>query len=209
VNFEDALTIARSAMRILRLDPAGAVESQPLIPAEMRARVQQALEQEREAERTIHIRDLRMIEEPARRRREWLRGVDRQSWYYWPRLRQLLLVSRQWTQAAVQSLDEQTDRILGAVDDPRGNQEFDTRGLVVGFVQSGKTANYSALIAKAADVGYRLVIVLTGVHDSLRQQTQRRLNAELVGDAEPDGVTRPADERRWLTFTTTDLKGDF
>jgi hypothetical protein len=209
LNFEDALTMARTAMRILQLNPARAVESQPLIPAEMRARVRRALEREQEVERTIHIRDLRMIEEPARRYREWLRGVDRQSWYYWPRLRQLLLVARQWPQAAVQALDEQTDRILRALDDPCGAQDFDTRGLVVGYVQSGKTANYSALIAKAADVGYRLVIVLTGVHDSLRQQTQRRLNAELVGDGGTDGVTRPADERRWLTFTTTNLKGDF
>jgi hypothetical protein len=208
MNFEDALFLARTAMRLSGLAPAAAVASQPLIPMEMRAEVQAALEREREAESNLDIQDLRMIEEPGRRRREWLRTVDRQGWYYWPRLRQLLLVDRQWPQAAVESLDEQTDRILGALDDPGGNQDFDTRGLVVGYIQSGKTANYSALIAKAADVGYRLVIVLTGVHDSLRQQTQRRLNAELVG-GEPAGVTHTVDERRWQTFTTTDLNGDF
>jgi hypothetical protein len=58
--------------------------------------------------------------------------------------------------------------------------EYQCRGLVVGYVQSGKTANFTAVAARAADVGYRLIIVLSGIHDSLRNQTQKRLNQELV-----------------------------
>ena len=207
MNLEDALGLARTAMRLANIDPEAAVESQPLIPEEMRAQVRAALEREAQAHGAIRIADLRMIEE-SRGHREWLRDVDRQGWTYWPRLRQLL-IARGWPPPVVQSIDDATDRILGSLEDPCGERDFDRRGLVVGYIQSGKTANYSALVAKAADTGYRLFIVLTGVHDQLRQQTQRRLNAELVG-SEPGGVQPPADERRtWLTFTTTDLKGDF
>jgi hypothetical protein len=207
MNFEDALGLARMAMRLANLDPEAAVRSQPLIPEEMRDQVRSALDREAQGHGAIRIADLRMIED-SQGHRDWLRDVNRQGWVYWPRLRQLL-ISRGWEPPVVQSVDDATDRILGSLEDPSGVRDFDRRGLIVGYVQSGKTANYSALIAKAADTGYRLFIVLTGVHDQLRQQTQRRLNAELVG-SEPGGVPPPADERRtWLTFTTTELKGDF
>ena len=208
MNLEDALGLARAAMNVANLDPQAAVASQPLIPEEMRDDVRAALQREAEAHGAIRIADLRMIEE-TRDHHEWLRDVDRQGWVYWPRLRQYLLTTRGWPPPAVQSIDDATDRILDSLEDPHGDRDFDRRGLVVGYVQSGKTANYTALIAKAADTGYRLFIVLTGIHNQLRQQTQRRLNAELVG-SEPGGVMLPADERRtWLTFTTTDLLGDF
>ena len=49
------------------------------------------------------------------------------------------------------------------------------RGLVMGHVQSGKTANYCGLVCKAADAGYKVIIVLSGVHNSLRSQTQIRV----------------------------------
>lgn len=208
MNFEDALGLARNAMRLLDLNPEEAVASQPLIPEEMQEEVRAALEREVQEHSVIRIRDARMIEE-AQGHQEWLRDVDRQEWVYWPRLRQHLLESKGWSQPAVRSIDDATDRILGALEAPSGNREFDRRGLVVGYVQSGKTANYSALIAKAADTGYRLFIVLSGIHNQLRQQTQRRLNAELVG-GEPGGLPFPAEERqRWVTFTTTELDGDF
>lgn len=208
MNFEDALGLARTAMHLANLDPAAAVASQPLIPEGMRDAVRAALEREVQAHSTIRIQDLRMIED-AQGHQEWLRDADRQHWSYWPRLRQHLLGPREWSRPAVQSIDDATDRILAVLEDPQGERDFDRRGLVVGYVQSGKTANYSALIAKAADTGYRLFIILTGIHNQLRQQTQRRLNAELVG-SEPDGVAPPTEDRRqWVTFTTTDLHGDF
>ena len=53
--------------------------------------------------------------------------------------------------------------------------------MVVGSVQSGKTANYTALIAKALDSGYKLIIILSGAHNDLRAQTQARLNEEILG----------------------------
>lgn len=208
MNFEDALSLARNAMHLADLDPEAAVASQPLIPGDMRTDVRAALKREAREHSIIRIRDAKMIEE-SRGHQEWLREADRQRWVYWPRLRQHLLITKEWPQPAVRSIDDATDRILGALEDPSGDRPFDRRGLVVGYVQSGKTANYSALIAKAADTGYRLIIVLTGIHNQLRQQTQRRLNAELVG-SEPGGVPYPTEDRqRWLTFTQTDLRGDF
>src|SRR5262249_52528168 len=72
---------------------------------------------------------------------------------------------------------------------------FDSRGLVLGYVQSGKTANYSAVIAKAADAGYKLIVVLAGVHEALRVQTQRRLDREIV-DLTP--ITR----QMWHSLTS-------
>ena len=51
---------------------------------------------------------------------------------------------------------------------------------MVGYVQSGKTANFTAVISKAADAGYRLFLVLSGLTNSLRRQTQERLDSELV-----------------------------
>ena len=54
-------------------------------------------------------------------------------------------------------------------------------GLVVGHVQSGKTSNYTALCSKAADSGYNLIIVLAGLYNDLREQTQTRLLRELTG----------------------------
>ena len=53
--------------------------------------------------------------------------------------------------------------------------------MVVGHVQSGKTANYTGLICKAADAGYRLVIVIAGIHNNLRNQTQERIDEGFAG----------------------------
>jgi len=80
----------------------------------------------------------------------------------------------------INSISHETEQILEAIENPL-RDEFDSRGLVLGYVQSGKTANFTALIAKAADAGYRLIIVLAGIHDELRQQTQIRIDKELTG----------------------------
>ena len=78
-------------------------------------------------------------------------------------------------------LDVATDRVAERLSDPTRAEAYQAKGLVVGYVQSGKTANFTGVIAKAIDVGYRLIIVLTGTTDLLRTQTQRRLDMELVG----------------------------
>lgn len=74
-----------------------------------------------------------------------------------------------------------TDDTLGLHGDPARANSWERRGLVMGDVQSGKTATYTALTCKAADAGYRLIILLTGTLENLRRQTQERLDAGFVG----------------------------
>jgi Z1 domain len=142
--------------------------------------------------------------------KRWFGDWDPSSGYYWRRLREYLLDRLGRTALEVESLDDSTDKILSHLEDPRpsGPDRFQTRGLILGYVQSGKTANYSALITKAADVGYKFVIVLSGIDNGLRQQTQRRLEKEL-GLRRDEGVGEPEVGRRWLALTTSELSGDF
>jgi hypothetical protein len=106
--------------------------------------------------------------------------TDGTVWTNWARHEAFLRGQPKWTSRQVDSLAEESLRIVRQTT-PIGRAEFQCRGLVVGYVQSGKTANFTAVAARAADIGYRLIIVLSGIHDSLRNQTQRRLNRELVG----------------------------
>jgi hypothetical protein len=177
----------------------------PAIAQQLRNFVREALAKEE----TVILQPARMlVAEPGRG--EWLRQVDRSQWYYWPALRDYLLVTKNWRAPSVRSLDEITNRIVGQLAPPE-TEQFDIRGLVLGFVQSGKTANFTALIAKAADLGYRLIIVLSGTDNGLRRQTQIRLNRELVGysDNRPGAVNLPPMGRRWHQFTSEEWNGDF
>lgn len=177
----------------------------PAIPEEFRQQIREALAQEE----NITLEPARMLV-AAPRRDEWLRHLDRSDWYYWPVLREYLLGVKGWSIADVRSLDEITDRTLGQLAPP-STEQFDIRGLVLGHVQSGKTANFTALIAKAADVGYRLIIVLSGIDNGLRRQTQIRLKRELVGytDNRSGAVHLPPLGRQWHEFTREYLSGDF
>lgn len=86
-----------------------------------------------------------------------------------------------WAPRLVQSLSDVTSRILSHLQDPMSEGAWDRRGLVIGHVQSGKTANYTGLVAKAADAGYKFIIVIAGIHNNLRKQTQERLDEAFIG----------------------------
>jgi hypothetical protein len=101
--------------------------------------------------------------------------------FYWPQYSRHLRETKGWSTETIDLLNVATDRVVERLADPLSEDTRSQRGLVVGFVQSGKTANYSGVIAKAIDAGYRLVIVLTGMHEALRRQTQRRLDMEVLG----------------------------
>ena len=109
------------------------------------------------------------------------------QWTNWKRHEEFLRAHSKWKADQIDSVAEESLRIIGKTK-PIERLEFQCRGLVVGYVQSGKTANFTAVAARAADVGYRLIIVLSGIHDSLRNQTQKRLNKELV-DIGVDWIT--------------------
>ncbi|WP_406505175.1 Z1 domain-containing protein [Streptomyces sp. NBC_01602] len=109
--------------------------------------------------------------------------------FYWNSYEQLLR-RKGWSDAAVSSLDEASHAVVERLADPTRTEAYGARGLVVGYVQSGKTANFTGVTAKAIDAGYRLVIVLGGTLNLLRGQTQRRLDMELIGQ---ENILRGAD----------------
>jgi hypothetical protein len=106
----------------------------------------------------------------------------------------------------VTTLDNESTTIVSLLDNP-GTSKFSTRGLVVGHVQSGKTGNMAAVIAKAADTPFKFFLVLSGMTDTLRHQTQVRLQHDVKDTAAPN---------RWHLWTTIDteingsvVKGEF
>ncbi|MFB4317617.1 Z1 domain-containing protein [Actinomadura sp. 21ATH] len=98
---------------------------------------------------------------------------------YWKRYRTWL--GNKFKSNALEALDETTEQILGLLEDPKRSGTWKSYGMVYGQVQSGKTANYTGVICKAVDAGYRFVVVLTSQHESLRHQTQARLDTEFLG----------------------------
>jgi len=110
---------------------------------------------------------------------QWLTASRRKDWRYWRRYREWL--DRKLSFTAVEAIDRSSDTILGLLEDPIREGYWDRRGLVVGHVQSGKTGNYTGLICKAADAGYKIIIVLAGLHNNLRSQTQMRLDEGFLG----------------------------
>lgn len=154
---------------------------------------------------------------------EWF--ADRRAdinWRLWHRYQQYLEDERGWVPQATYRLDDVTDKILRRLEDPARPGRWDRRGMVVGHVQSGKTANYTGLICKAADAGYKLIIVLAGVHDSLRSQTQLRLDEGFLGyDTQKRmlfdqtntrlgvGLLPGVDFYHVNSLTSSDQKGDF
>ncbi|MFC3449526.1 Z1 domain-containing protein [Amycolatopsis speibonae] len=101
--------------------------------------------------------------------------------FYWGHYIDYLRTRRSWHADAIANLDTATTRVVERLTNPSREKVGQTKGLVVGYVQSGKTANFTGVIAKSIDAGYRLIIVMTGTTNILREQTQRRLDMELVG----------------------------
>jgi len=131
---------------------------------------------------------------------------ERATWYtgpsplskHWPALKDYLANVKHWDPDAIRSIDESSTEVVSLLEDP-SKQQFNCRGLVVGYVQSGKTANMTAVIAKAVDAGYNLVVLLAGVTNKLRAQTQRRVEKDIVERY----------RNLWHFYTNPDDHGDF
>jgi hypothetical protein len=100
---------------------------------------------------------------------------------YWDDYEAYLRDTKKWPASSITSLDETTTEVIERLSRPTRPEAKQTKGLVVGYVQSGKTANFTGVVAKGIDAGYRLIIVLTGTIEILRAQTQRRMDMELMG----------------------------
>lgn len=112
--------------------------------------------------------------------KKWL-DEDKIEWVFWKRYQYYLLQNKRWPLSVINTLDERTTKILGFLGNPYIENQWDRRGLVVGYVQSGKTANYMGLISKGLDVGYNFIIIIAGIHNNLRSQTQARIDEEILG----------------------------
>lgn len=139
----------------------------------------------------------------------WYKDPDGEEDSYWQRYLELLL-KKGWYDA-INDIRTSTRDLIDRIPDPEG-EELDVYGMVVGRVQSGKTANFTGLIARAADSGYNLIIVLSGTVNNLRNQTQVRLLRELTGHGKhPRGfhVEKPKDTSNEFILLTTDGDDDF
>ncbi len=127
-----------------------------------------------------------------------------------------IIDNRKWSRATVNdgetSLRSVSRLLVQLLPDPQANDSFIAKGLVLGYVQSGKTANMAALICRAADQGYRSVVVLAGLYNDLRSQTQNRLDQDIVGRSDREEgpfVAHSEKLPRWGRLTVSGLDGDF
>lgn len=131
----------------------------------------------------------------------WYEGPDEKNDPQWPALKNFLLTKEaSWSKDMVDSLDQASTSVVSHLAPPSSEKSLKVKGLVLGYIQSGKTANFSATIAKAVDKGYKLIVVLAGMHNNLRKQTETRLRSELVA---------PLDGKTCTTLTDVDEQGDF
>lgn len=121
--------------------------------------------------------------EEVKNRNWWTELKDDASFHnnYWTRYYDYLSNKPGWSSASVADLDKSTDEVMNALANPRTGKEDERRGLVYGDVQSGKTAHYIGIINKAYSAGYKIIIVFTGMQNSLRSQTQSRIDEEVLG----------------------------
>lgn len=158
-----------------------------LLPAFSAIYPDEVLDKEQLAKRIIN--DYGIFEGPSRvlqdntDHKEWL-AEERASieWNLWNRYVKYLGTKKNpMPPSAIEGIDESTEKVLKRLESPRRKGNWDRRGMVVGNVQSGKTANYTGLICKAVDAGYKVIIVLAGLNNDLRSQTQKRIDKDFLG----------------------------
>jgi hypothetical protein len=173
-----------------------------------------------EADVRVFVEDGSVLEDDDSNHEPWLHARRAEiDWRFWDAYE--AWSRRRMPKGVVDRLHMLTDDTLDRLEDPRRDGRWDRRGMVVGQVQSGKTGNYTGLICKAADAGYKFIVVLAGLHNSLRSQTQARLDEGFLGlDSRTSlafentnrsigvgtgGVRHPAA----YTLTSSDELGDF
>lgn len=154
-----------------------------------------------------------MVSSPGEVDRTWWSSKQKfgSDLFYWNRYKQFL--TSFLTPNVVTNLDDDTDLVmnyLGNPNDPNQNK-FSIYGMVVGHVQSGKTSNYSALIDKAADAGYKFIVVIAGSMNNLRNQTQNRLYESFIGKKGDFliGVGKYANDQSRIPISLTNEYKDF
>lgn len=204
--------LIRSVVRLtlqIQGDDAPQFESENLFVEQISRSIEEKLD--------LSMPDAAVVKLPFK---EWLpeRRADTDL-FYWNRYRDWLLQSG-FAKEVVGTIGRDTDKIVGLLENPEKSGPLKRRGLVVGHVQSGKTANYNGVVCKSADYGYKVIILLAGVHNNLRSQTQQRVEEAFIGvDTDKKdrnlplkdiktGVGRISDVTR-LPFSLTSREHDF
>ena len=174
---------------------------------------------------SVRVEPMQILE-GRERRKPWLmafKAAETCKWSFWSRYKYYLEHQKGFEPATIQGLDDMTDKILDRFFNPQKTDiVINKKGLVVGQVQSGKTANYTGLVCKAADAGFNLIIVLAGTYNNLRSQTQLRLDEGFLGfDTQFErastkettkigvGLIPGFDDAIANSYTTNSEKGDF
>jgi hypothetical protein len=132
-----------------------------------------------------------LVDIAAKHDDQWVRNRDDIDWTYTNAYEEFLREDG-WPPAMVHSLSDVTGKILGLLQDPYSEgTTWNRRGLVIGHVQSGKTANFTGVISRAADAGYKFIVVIAGIHSNLRRQTQERLDRAFIGRSSDPENRRP------------------
>jgi hypothetical protein len=178
--------LAAATVNLLKLDPPPSEAEIDDVLARMAMAFGASEEVQAEARRLLHSRfeirmDLGATLTGEDEHEPWL-DARRASIepFYWTRYREYLL-RKGWPPLVAGTLDRSTDELLDLLGNPALDTPWERRGLVMGDVQSGKTASYAALICKAADAGYRMIILLTGTLENVRRQAQERLDDGFIG----------------------------
>lgn len=153
--------------------------------ADRRRRIHELLKSGPDLERRIDaLLPFYSLDEPlviAEQHQDWYSPRTGMRDYYWSTYIRYLQGQRGWDEASLLNMDNSTRAIVECLANPESTETYASRGLVMGYVQSGKTANFTGVVARAADAGYRLLIVLAGTWNILRNQTQRRFDKDLLG----------------------------
>lgn len=181
-DVSDLVDHLKSMLRMEPMDPREAGEKFkslfPSLPDDYSNRIERAvIELERQEKQIITLLPAPTV--TSRKQNRWYLGPLENSSPNWFAYRRHLL-NKGWGEDAIESIDRASTKITNELLCPNGNRDGHFQGLVLGYVQSGKTANMAATIAKAADSGYRMVIVLAGMTNVLRQQTQSRLMSDVL-----------------------------
>lgn len=121
----------------------------------------------------------------------------------WERYSRYLLEEKGWGPEVIRGFDQETSQLIDLAGDPRADGDWRRRGLAIGEVQSGKTANYIGVLNKALDAGYKLIIVIGGHTNDLRRQTQERVDSDLLGF--DTAYLQSADAIGWAARSTANI----
>ncbi len=168
-------------------------------------------------EYNIHYQPQATIIIDDEEQQDWLtqfKVEGKSDWKFWRDYKSTMTLPP----SSIIEIDNTTDRILNMMANPQAGETWYKSGLVVGNVQSGKTGNFIGLINKSLDVGFKIILVLTGMYDDLRAQTQMRIDKGVIGKiSDPDnsrygqkiGVGIKKGHKNVLSLTSSNLKGDF